>query len=425
MEDEEGVDDPEALCALWEHKDKSHAYNSMSNQTDDPEHRAHYQASGAHVELRAVDDQSEDGLMSIRMPIASTGEVRNEGDDPLSRDELSGMARQINDADVGVFLSHGQSNEITDSRFGQTERLGNWREAEIQTREDAEDDDEPLGRQDEDEALLFATAEMPDPATLPDGVGRYRESLGILKEQAERGIGMSASIGWRDADDAPGGNDLMEASIVGIPADPRTVTQDAPAAAVARAAVDAGADPEALVSAVRDAVMGTPDATAGDGTPDTEPRMSNEPESDAEQASDTDEEQPEERQEVGEELAALRELLEEMNDTLGSVADAVREGDEDDEDDDDEDEDDDEMSADATDEADTEPEAEQADEEPDEATEQAAAEVAELRDALDTLRDGGVSVEDVEIPEPDDEQDADAEAPADAPDEDPAKVLVK
>jgi len=383
MEDEPGVDDPEGLCAYWEDLDKTNA-NTMTQPDDqnDVPNRAHHHASGEHVTLREVDDQSDEGLMTIRMPIASTGEVRNEGDEPLTRDELDGMARQINDGDVGVFLAHGDSLEITDARYGQTERLGNWEDATVT-------DD----RAEADETFLMADARMPDPETLPDGVARYREALGILKEQAQRGIGMSASIGWREDDDAAGGNDLMEASIVGIPADPRTATQDSPAIAVARAAVDAGADPDALVDAVREAVTGDADATSDPADTDQHEAMTDDeaPESDAEnEAADTDgSDESDERQEAPEWAERMLELQQETNDTLQSVADAVREDDE--MDDEDEDEDDDEEENDAA----------------AEAAQDATDEVDDLRDAVDTLREGGIDVTDVEMPdETDDDSDS-------------------
>lgn len=391
------------------------------SDTADPPHRAYYQPDPALVEYREVDDQSDDGLMAVRMPIASTGVVRNEGDDPLTRDELAGMARQINDRDVGVFLAHGQSFEITDARYGQTERLGSWREAEL--------DDE---RAADDSTLLMATAVMADPETLPAATGRYREALAIIKEQAKRDIPLSASIGWREDADSPGGNDLMEASIVGIPADPRTVAQGATVEAMARAAVEAGADPEAFVESVRTAVM-EPDGRE----PDTDADMSDDttdadPEPDAEQEADgegeaTDTEESNERQEAPEWAERLLENQQSMIDGLNTIAEAVRQDDEDEDEDDedmddnesdDEDDEDEENAADAPDE---EQEAE-ADSDADDTDSEAERKVAEYRKQLDAMREDGIDVSDVQLPEP---AEGDEERDADTDDTDPGEDDLK
>jgi len=224
--------------------------------TPDLEHRSHYRAEPGETSVdegNATD--GEDGLMSIRLPIASTGEVRNPGDDPLTDRELTGMAEQVNALDTGVFPDHGGSDMVVGGiggDYSQFEKLGYWADGEV----DAD-------RVDGDVKVLVATAKMPDPETLPAATGAYREALAILKEQAKRGIPIDASIGWREDDDFPGGNDLMEASIVGIGADPVTnSTQDSdPVAMVARAAVDAGADREALVERVRQATREEQEAT--------------------------------------------------------------------------------------------------------------------------------------------------------------------
>jgi hypothetical protein len=188
-------------------------------------------------------DNSEDGVFEVRMPIATTGEVRNQGDDPLTRSELSGMARQINDRSVGVFFDHGGTSLGGMERYSAVEKVGEWREAEVS------------GEQAEDGPTeLVATARLMDPESLPSGVGDLRAALGSIKEQVKRDFSVSASIGWREDDSYPGGNDLMEASIVGIGADPRTTSEASEAGVVARAAVEAGADPDALLDAVRDAV---------------------------------------------------------------------------------------------------------------------------------------------------------------------------
>jgi len=230
----------------------------------DLEHRTHVRNQDGDTDLvdEATDPDADAGMMAIRLPIASTGEVRNEGDDPLTREELAGMAQQVNDLDTGVFPEHGGS-EMVDGigQYSQFEKLGYWSDGEVRADAAADGSD-----------LLVATARMPDPDTLPQATGDYRQALAILKEQAKRGIPIDASIGWKGDEDAPGGNDLLEASIVGIGADPRTSTAGAnPAALVARSAVAAGADPDALVDAVRDAVTDRATYEVGDSTVDITP----------------------------------------------------------------------------------------------------------------------------------------------------------
>lgn len=346
---------------------------------DDVQHRAYYQPDPADVNLREEGDEGD--TFSVRMPIASTGEVRNEGDDPLERDALEGMATQINDGDVGVFLAHGKSFEISDARYGQTERLGSWESAEVDG-----------SRAGDDESMLVADAVLADPETLPDETGRYRETLSIIKEQVKRDIPLSSSIGWREEENAPGGNDLMEASIVGIPADPRTNTnQDATVSVLARAAVDSGADPEALVEEVRDAVMGS-NADEGGNARDSVTDETTEP--DDEQSEGTDDEQTE-RQEAPEWGQRMLELQEAQAETLQSLAESLREDDDDDDEEENEDDGDD-------DDDDEEQSAGESDEERD-----LREEVESLREELTEVRESG----DIDTPDtdPDDEQDAETD----------------
>jgi hypothetical protein len=187
---------------------------------DDAQHRAYHQPSAVRVFVRETDD---DGVFVVRMPIASTGEVRNQGDEPLTRDELDGMAEQIEGGGAGVFLDHGSNMDISGSRYSAVGKVGEWQNPDLTTN-------------DAGETLLEAEARMMDPETLSETTGSVREALSALKAQVDRDIGLSSSIGWRDDDSSPGGVDLMEASIVGIPADPRTTSQNA-AAAMARAVV--------------------------------------------------------------------------------------------------------------------------------------------------------------------------------------------
>lgn len=185
--------------------------------TDEPQYRAYHRPDPDRVELREEDggDGDDGGTFRVRMPIATTGEVRNEGDDPLTREELEGMAQQIDERAVGVFGDHGANPDMAGSRYSAFEKLGEWEDPEIQSRDDGDEDE------------LAATARMMDPETLPESTGMLREGLSRLKEQAKREMSLSSSIGWRDDDAYPGGVDLMETSIVGIGADPRTTSQAA------------------------------------------------------------------------------------------------------------------------------------------------------------------------------------------------------
>jgi len=214
-------------------------------QENDPQHRVYHQSDPGRVQLR--EDEDSDGVFVVRMPLASTGEVRNEGDDPLSREEIKGMAEQVDSRSPGVFLDHGMNADVAGSRYSATGKVGEWQNPD-------------LVENDAGETLLEADARMMDPDTLSESTGSVREALAALKAQVDRDIGLSSSIGWREDDGFSGGVDLMEASIVGIPADPRTTSHDA-AVDMARAAVAArdGADPEQLVADFRAVVMG-PDA---------------------------------------------------------------------------------------------------------------------------------------------------------------------
>ena len=178
---------------------------------DDPQYRAYHQPDPNRVEVRQTDD---DGVFRVRMPIATTGEVRNEGDEPLTREELEGMAEQINARRPSVFLDHGANPDVAGARYSAIEVNGTWEEGAVEPRAD-------------DEFELLADARLMDPETLPESTGMLREALARIQAQAERDIPLRSSIGWRETDAAPGGVDLLEASLVGIPADPRTSTDDA------------------------------------------------------------------------------------------------------------------------------------------------------------------------------------------------------
>jgi hypothetical protein len=216
----------------------------MTSQND-PQHRVYHQSDPGRVHLR---EEDSDGVFVVRMPLASTGEVRNDGDDPLTDEEIQGMADQVDTQSPGVFLDHGMNADVAGSRYSATGKVGEWQNPD-------------LVENDAGETLLEADARLMDPDTLDESTGSVREALAALKAQVDRDIGLSSSIGWREDDGFSGGVDLMEASIVGIPADPRTTSHDA-AVDMARAALDArgdGADPEQLVADFRAVVMG-PDA---------------------------------------------------------------------------------------------------------------------------------------------------------------------
>jgi len=290
---------------------------------DDIQHRAYHQSDPDRVEVRESLEDS-DGMFSVRMPIASTGEVRNEGDDPLTRSELEGMAEQIDSRSVGVFLDHGQNMAISGSRYSATGQVGEWANAEL-----AEADDT---------TLLEADARLMDPETLPSATGAVREALAALKAQIERGLSLSSSIGWREDDAYPGGNDLMEASIVGIGADPRT-TSDAPTAIAARALTADDRDAfERRLEDLRAVVMGPDNSTQATDMTDEATESGDDPDNTNESDDVPDAEEFRSR---------MIEMQQTQTETLNTLADALREDSEDDDEgDDDEEGDEDEQAAD-------------------------------------------------------------------------------
>jgi len=337
-----------------------------SHTTPDTPKSRYHEASGRSIELRE-DVEGEDGVFQIRMPIATTGEVRNQNDDPLTREELDGMAQQIGTGVVSVFPDHGKTDIGGPTGYSIMEKGGEWEGAEVVSAQDAESE--------EDE--LVATARLMDPDTLSDIP--VRDMVGTIKELVKRDMSIPSSIGWKKDENAPGGNDLMEASMVGIGADPRTVSSGGDAATVARAAVEAGADREQLVATVREAVGGERDSEATQDMTDDDT---------GDDAGTTDDEQN--AQDADEEFREfMREQTEQQTEILQSLADALREDDEDDDeeeegdtDDDEEDEEDEEQSADA-DASETDTDEEQSVDE--ELTER----VAELESMLDEARENG------------------------------------
>jgi hypothetical protein len=411
--------------------------------TEDRTYRSLYDPPADSVTLRDAEQvENDDGMMEVRMPIASTGAVRNEGDEPLTRNELAGMATQVDDLTRGVFPEHGAGDKISGGHYSQFEKLGYWAGGDVQR--EASDDGEDL---------LIATARMPDPETLPAATGDYREALAILKEQAKRGIPISASIGWRADEDAPGGNDLMEASIVGVGADPRTSTEGG-TEALARAAVEAGADPDEFVQEVREIVASTSDTDAPEDTDMDTHEMSDTSDTpddggttDTEQTADdgeTTERAPgdvgpddlarlvaasyegvsaddlvEAWGEMGEftggvDLDALADVVSIVTDAddaavmdaMESLMDGDSEEQKGDEYDDEEDDDEEEQSV---DEPESEQSTEDADDERDTDTSGLEERIADLEDALESVRTGETDVETPETPDAEEEQDADGD----------------
>lgn len=221
---------------------------------DDVQHRRAHTPAAGEVQLREVADA--DGLFTVRLPIASTGEVRNEGDEPLTRDELGGMAEQIEARSPSVFLDHGRNMDIGGSRYSAIGKVGEWVEPELVDGDDGS-------------TLLEVDARLMDPETLPAATGAVREALAALKSQVERDLSLAASIGWQDDRDAPGGVDLMEASLVGIPADPRT-TSGADADAMTARSADGGTErsrPSATTRALADPIGNGRNANGGGRKP--------------------------------------------------------------------------------------------------------------------------------------------------------------
>ena len=182
------------------------------------EHRRRHTAEPGSVRV----DDDEDGFFRVRMPLASSDEARDGR--ALERSIIEGWRDQIATEPLPLFLDHGHSG-VAEHRYGALGKVGYWEEPEIVERDGAVD--------------LEADAVIADPDAIDEDAGAIREALTWLRTQAEIGMPISSSAGWSEDTgdrDVPGGADLMEGSIVGIPSDPRTTTADADAATVARAA---------------------------------------------------------------------------------------------------------------------------------------------------------------------------------------------
>jgi hypothetical protein len=172
--------------------------------------RAVHEADPENVAVRDPPELSDDdGLFRIRMPVTSTGEARD--GDAFDRSLVEGFRKQLAAQRVPLFLDHGRGGP-GETRYGQLRKVGYWAAPEIKERETTE---------------LDCDAVLVDPETLDDDVGEIKSALTWLRSQAEAGLPISASVGWSEdvgERDVPGGADLLEISIVGIPSDPRTTT---------------------------------------------------------------------------------------------------------------------------------------------------------------------------------------------------------
>ena len=196
-------------------------------------HTRRYSAAPENIEVR--DPDGVEGVFRVRLPLSSTTEARD--GDAFSRKKLEGFRDQINDGSIGVFVDHGR-NLATGSRYSATGKAGRWRDASVDDRDGT--------------TVLVADAELLDPREVDADLGALGTHLDTIRAQAEQGVPLSVSVGWRDDTgdrDLPGDTDLMEASLVGIPSDEQ---------ATAVANTDpAGSSPEAV--AARGAASGRAD----------------------------------------------------------------------------------------------------------------------------------------------------------------------
>lgn len=284
---------------------------------DDVQHRRAHTPDPAHVRVRD-DDDSDDGMFRIRMPLSSTAEARD--GEAFTRDRLEGWQAQIEAEPLPLFLDHGH-DDLSGSRYGALSKVGYWDDPELVDRDGYTD--------------LDADAVIVDPETLDTDVGDIRERLNWLKEQADRGLPIASSAGWKEDTgdrDVPGGSDLLEGSIVGIPSDARTTTASASPAVLARAvsAASDGFDVETFVREL-EAVDLEDDDTDRTMTDDTDAGDEAGDETDE----STDAREGEKDDDYGERLDRLEEMNREELQILREMAD---DGDDDDDDEDDDDE---------------------------------------------------------------------------------------
>lgn len=290
----------------------------MTNH-DDVAQRAYHSPDPDRIEVRDVDDP-EDGLMTIRMPISSTAEARD--GDAFGRDRLEGWAEQIRDGSVPAFLDHGHNMDVSGSRYSSTGKVGYLADPELEERDDGETD-------------LVVDNVLMDPETLPSATGGLREALARIKSQVERDIPLTSSVGWSDNTgdrDVPGGSDLLENSLVGIPSDPSASSHEAAVAQARDVLEDHDLDEEAaeeLVADFRAAVMG-PDER------DEHDMSDEETESPGDESGDDRDGQDDIS--AGEFREQMLEMQRSQTETLNTLSDALRADDEDEDEDEDEEE---------------------------------------------------------------------------------------
>ena len=203
--------------------------------------RSQHTAPSDTIRVREVEVDGDDAdEFIVRMPITSTGEARD--GEAFSRDRVEGFREQIARGGVGIFIDHGRNAE-TGSRYSALGKVGRLAEPELVERDSATD--------------LDVDFRFPQPDEVDDAADTLREVLATLYTQARAGIPLTSSIGWSEDTgdrDVPGDADMLEASVVGIPSDPRTTTASAEPAAMARAVSAASSDFDVatFVRALRD-----------------------------------------------------------------------------------------------------------------------------------------------------------------------------
>lgn len=213
-----------------------------------------YSPDTGTVTVRDVETDGE--FYRVRVPISSTATARD--GQAFSRERLEGFREQIQRRQVPVFIDHGK-NDSTGNRYSALGKLGFLDEPELVTREGATELDADL-------AILD-----PDDLASDGDVGPVTEALRYVRRQAEAGM-LTTSVGW-DEDvgdrDIPGDAELLELSVVGLPADPR-----------------AGQASSDVPQAVRSGVEALPDRSEPTASTGAD-RWQEQPPSEAERAADT------------------------------------------------------------------------------------------------------------------------------------------
>lgn len=365
--------------------------DTMSTQ-ETVQHRRTHTADPDRVRVR--DDG--DGFFRIRMPLASTDEARDGR--ALERGVVEGWHEQMAAEPLPLFLDHG-NDDLSRHRYGALSKVGYW------------DDPELVERNGEVE--LEADAVVADPNELDDDVGHIREALAWLRTQAELGLPIASSAGWSEDTgnrDVPGGYDLMEGSIVGIPSDERTTTASADPVALARA-VEAASEEFDAETFLRELGAGD-DQTTEDDTMTEDTESDEDVADDVEPDTEHDDEPDDEREGEKDKYDRLSERVDELHEKNDRELELLREmaGDGDGDGDDDEDDEDDEDDGEREETAD-----ESDDVEADEAEARSVVidgETVSADEALDRLREAAES-----DPDPDDSETRDVGDDSDAEDE--------